>query len=590
MSESAQIQCATPSQQQKKSNACVKKCQKVLVQGVQPTHQAVLVFSAEDQQRVRDVFGKCNVLTIEECKGLEFHDVLLVDPFEVLARSVPQGRKLWHSAATAASLDSDSGVLCAWLKSLYVAVTRARRRVWIWCEVPPHQGLLPLWESQGLVVVARSVSELPRGELFAVTSTADELMKQGMERVAQELWVQAVHCFTRVQVLGHAVAERMASFADARAKWDRASQMVASDRRRHLLQDAATTFLSLESDPPDALRRYPLPLYAARCHIEAGDFQTGAQILERCGRLAEAADCYEEGGLWREAGGCCRRFDLWRAMKIYAWHGGWDLCADCCGEAARTSTPSCRGPQDFLRWLCTARCKERGVLPRDLKVDARDLNNVLQELVSHVKNELLLQELVRVLPCPVVALEQLRQADAPKATSVWFQKTLAVMQGFGDQQDFSVMESLRTLTDGLVGGNHCASEVSQSAVRDGLLLRRFAEAFTRFARRSGNMTVEAAFQKTMQHFKPVALWFSRLSPLESLLTSTRAEDWDDLCRAVAADSHQAWSRRRHFLGCILFFARSLSVSQVLDMWYRCSTLFQHLHHVSRHVIQSTCVG
>ena len=40
--------------------------------------QAVLVFSADDQQRMKDIFDRWNVLTIEDCKGLEFHDVLLL--------------------------------------------------------------------------------------------------------------------------------------------------------------------------------------------------------------------------------------------------------------------------------------------------------------------------------------------------------------------------------------------------------------------------------------------------------------------------------------------------------------------------------
>ena len=523
--------------------------------------QAVLVFSDEDQQRMKDIFDRCNVLTIDECKGLEFHDVLLLDPFEALARSVPQGRRLWQSAVTSASLNSDCGVLCAWLKSLYVAVTRARRRVWIWCEGDPQQGLLSMWESQGLVRIVRSVGDLSRGERFAVTSTADEWMEQGISQIGHELWTQARHCFLQAQAQGHASGESMASFATARSNWQVASQMMDSNHRRRLLRDAATIFLNLESQTPAALRAFPLPLYAAMCYTEAGDFHDGARLFERCGRLVEASDCYEAGGFWREAGDCCRRFDVWRSMKNYARSVAWNLCSNCCGEALSRSTSSCTGPTDFIRWLCTARCGAHGLLTRDLTLDMRErLNNVLRNLLIHV-DEALRQELVRTLPCPVfkmwfhqvngegwrnvpVALKELRKAEAPKARSGWFQKTLAVVQEFRDPEDISVLESLRTLTDGLVTErsvkNDRASEaVSQPAVREGLLLRTDAEAFTRFVQGCSRMEVPEALRGAVERFKNIAMWFSRRTPLESLLTSTRAEDAAALCRAVGADSVQA---------------------------------------------------
>ena len=46
-------------------------------------------------------------------------------------------------------------ILCSWLKTMYVAVTRARRRVWIIEETAAGKSLIEYWRSRG-VTLART--------------------------------------------------------------------------------------------------------------------------------------------------------------------------------------------------------------------------------------------------------------------------------------------------------------------------------------------------------------------------------------------------------------------------------------------------
>ncbi|CAI5967113.1 unnamed protein product [Closterium sp. NIES-64] len=127
--------------------------------------QAIIVRSSEEKRRLLALFAaKPVVLTVEECKGLEFQDVILFNFF-----TSPQSTTPWallytymHDAglplaafshctcAATSSRSINQGcscgkgqqqllqfnelkhcALCAELKQLYVAVTRAKQRLWV---------------------------------------------------------------------------------------------------------------------------------------------------------------------------------------------------------------------------------------------------------------------------------------------------------------------------------------------------------------------------------------------------------------------------------------------------------------------------
>ncbi|XP_037494080.1 TPR and ankyrin repeat-containing protein 1-like [Jatropha curcas] len=103
--------------------------------------QVILVRDDSAKKEVYDYVGKqALVLTIMECRGLEFQDVLLYNFFG----SSPlrnKWRVVYEYMKEQNLLDESSpvfnmakhNVLCSELKQLYVAITRTRQRLWI-CE------------------------------------------------------------------------------------------------------------------------------------------------------------------------------------------------------------------------------------------------------------------------------------------------------------------------------------------------------------------------------------------------------------------------------------------------------------------------
>ena len=105
--------------------------------------QAIIVRDEESKQRLlKEVGRKVGVLyTVFEAKGLEFDDVLIFDFFNDSSVTEKQWRVVLN--AMPVQDDGEGGVLapafdsirhagvCADLKSLYVAVTRARKHLWI---------------------------------------------------------------------------------------------------------------------------------------------------------------------------------------------------------------------------------------------------------------------------------------------------------------------------------------------------------------------------------------------------------------------------------------------------------------------------
>ncbi|CAI2171715.1 382_t:CDS:2 [Funneliformis geosporum] len=101
--------------------------------------QVIIVRNEKAKQRVKDLNSNIGlVLTVFEAKGMEFNDVLLYDFFT-------DSPALLNWRVILSELDDYSGgirefipdkhyILCSEFKHLYVAITRARERLWIFDE------------------------------------------------------------------------------------------------------------------------------------------------------------------------------------------------------------------------------------------------------------------------------------------------------------------------------------------------------------------------------------------------------------------------------------------------------------------------
>ncbi|KAF8751908.1 hypothetical protein RHS01_08270 [Rhizoctonia solani] len=158
-----------------------------------------VVFGAQQAILVRDAAaaeeldarlqGLCNILPITDSKGLEFDDVLIYNFFS----QSPASTATWeYLSGTTRCSQASPPVLCSELKLLYVAVTRARRRCWIWDSGILASQLQAMWMKQNLIKTEPASRVI--GQL-AVSSSKAQWLAKGREYFSHRLYKLAAACF-----------------------------------------------------------------------------------------------------------------------------------------------------------------------------------------------------------------------------------------------------------------------------------------------------------------------------------------------------------------------------------------------------------
>ncbi|XP_061353992.1 uncharacterized protein LOC133298681 [Gastrolobium bilobum] len=167
--------------------------------------QVILVRDDSSRKEIMQYVGnQALVLTILECKGLEFQDLMLYNFFasSPLKRrwgviyEYMKGKHLLDSRAHRSFDDSKHNVLCSELKQLYVALTRARKRLWI-CEDAEEfsRPMFDYWKKKNLVQCKNLDASL--AEKMKEASTTEEWKSRGMKLYFQNNHDMATVCFER---------------------------------------------------------------------------------------------------------------------------------------------------------------------------------------------------------------------------------------------------------------------------------------------------------------------------------------------------------------------------------------------------------
>ncbi|KAG5613980.1 hypothetical protein H5410_013804 [Solanum commersonii] len=259
--------------------------------------QVILVRDESAKQEVYGLVGqKALILTIVECKGLEFEasllDVLLYNFFS----SSPLGNQ-WrvvyaymkeHNLADLSFpsfCDAKHNILCSELKQLYVAITRTRQRLWI-CESLDEfsRPMFDYWKMSSLMEVKNVHSVTDTMQTF---STPEEWKSRGMKLFWEKNYEMALMCFKQA---GETDWEKRAKAAYI---METAEQIRYSDpERAHInLLEAAEIFLSIG--------RFKS---AAECFYDLKDYkQAGSIYLDKRGELIKAAECFTLAGRYKKA-------------------------------------------------------------------------------------------------------------------------------------------------------------------------------------------------------------------------------------------------------------------------------------------------
>ncbi|XP_072908202.1 TPR and ankyrin repeat-containing protein 1-like isoform X2 [Hemitrygon akajei] len=276
-------------------------------------HQVILVVNETAKDTIPEELSLALVLTIYEAKGLEFDDVLLYNFFTdseadkewrvissfqpspqskghqevLLAQSlddiVPQSRPLAFNSERHKLLNCE-------LKQLYTAFTRARVNLWIFDENKGKRA--PAFEyfiKRHFVNVVKTNEDKELDDsMFVKTSTKQEWTERGDYFAKHQCWKVAAKCY---QKGGELEKEKLAQAHDAvlnvqvKKKSSREIQM-------EYLQ-LAKTYLECK-----------VPKLSLKCLRNAKEFKLCAELLEKLGKVGEAAAMYRRAQCYRQSARC----------------------------------------------------------------------------------------------------------------------------------------------------------------------------------------------------------------------------------------------------------------------------------------------
>ncbi|GJU72079.1 UvrD-like helicase, ATP-binding domain, P-loop containing nucleoside triphosphate hydrolase, partial [Tanacetum coccineum] len=260
--------------------------------------QVILVRDEHTKAEICEYVGRqALVLTIVECKGLEFQDVLLYKFFgtsplkgqwrvlyEYMKKHNWVDEKLPQSFPTFS--DERHSVLCSELKQLYVAITRTRQRLWI-CENKEElsKPMFDYWKLRGLVQIRKLDESMAR--TMRVASSPREWRERGKKFFYEDNFLLATLCFERA---GDTMWVKMAKASHLRASAD---QMRGTNHEAFLgcVREAAEMFESIGKLE-----------YAASCYCDLGEYERAGKIyLYTPGKIDAAAECFSLAGCHSEA-------------------------------------------------------------------------------------------------------------------------------------------------------------------------------------------------------------------------------------------------------------------------------------------------
>ncbi|XAR48021.1 RNA helicase [Bertholletia excelsa] len=276
--------------------------------------QVILVRDDCARKEISDYIGKqALVLTILECKGLEFQDVLLYNFFgssplrnqwRVIYQYMQEQDLLDLDVSSPSFNQARHNVLCSELKQLYVAITRTRQRLWI-CEKTEEfcNPLFEYWKKKCLVQVRQLDDSLAKA--MQVASSPEEWRARGIKLFHEKNFKMAAMCFERA---GDETWEKRAKASGLRAS----AGLVRSSNPEMactILRKAAEIFYSIGRAKS-----------AAECFCDGGEYERAGQIYVECGEreVRKAGECFTLAACYE------------RAAEVYANGNFFSDCLSVC--------------------------------------------------------------------------------------------------------------------------------------------------------------------------------------------------------------------------------------------------------------------
>ncbi|KAI0757675.1 hypothetical protein C8Q80DRAFT_1134839, partial [Daedaleopsis nitida] len=240
--------------------------------------------------------------TLYESKGLEFNDVLLYNFFEdstvdlshwrVVLNAMPQDQRTNHPAPRFDEA-RHSGV-CRELKFLYVAITRARKNLWIADSSEKGEPMRIVWTSKGQIQNCTPGTDVPQ---LAMSSTAEDWAKTALSLFNNRRYMQAMHCYERAgldreRAVAHAYYLREVARSTHVTRGDTTAQATA------FTHAADAFFISAKAAVKEKRAYYRI---AAECYVHAGDDYKAGQAYSSATEYTLAAQHFRKAGKFEDA-------------------------------------------------------------------------------------------------------------------------------------------------------------------------------------------------------------------------------------------------------------------------------------------------
>ncbi|EIN13221.1 hypothetical protein PUNSTDRAFT_128910 [Punctularia strigosozonata HHB-11173 SS5] len=270
--------------------------------------QCVLVRNDAALRRLRSDVGDIGtIMTIYDSKGLEFNDVLIYNFFEdshvrpstwrVILNVLGSGGCAVPSAHKYE--ESKHAGLCNELKALYVAVTRARRNLWIVDCSESAEPFRLLWSRNGLIQTFDHKCGLNIPAL-AVVSTADDWAKKARSLFENRRYHQAADAFRRAGLVQDAAVSRAHCLRDDAYACVEATTTMDHARRRKALVEAAEAFVACVEHAA-TIEKQTCYREAARCYVGAKDEAEAARLYLEAEDHTDAARHFHNAGMLDKA-------------------------------------------------------------------------------------------------------------------------------------------------------------------------------------------------------------------------------------------------------------------------------------------------
>ncbi|KAH8101589.1 hypothetical protein BXZ70DRAFT_104267, partial [Cristinia sonorae] len=268
--------------------------------------QCILVRDDAARDKLRAQVGNIGlILTLYESKGLEFDDVLLYNFFEDSTVDLSQWRVVLNVLPGDARQincprfdDTRHSGVCR--EFLYVAITRARKNLWIADTSERGGPMRAVWDAKGQVQNCTPGDTVPQ---LATTSTPEEWAQTARILFDNRRYMQAVHSYERagfVREKDVAYAYHLREMARAKVVASRA-QAQPDIARNEAYLTAAYAFLSSAKVAENRQERLAYYRIAAECFAEGDDFGKAGEAYLSAAEYTRSAQHYRKAGMFDEA-------------------------------------------------------------------------------------------------------------------------------------------------------------------------------------------------------------------------------------------------------------------------------------------------